>query len=129
MRGDFLMTDTLWTYSIVMIAPAATKDGANAIAETLGHGPNNFSATLSNDWQSVTHYGCRTQAQQSFVDLLAGMGQGEFPEVEGADPQVIAAILSSLIIDIQDGADGATHFNQVLTDNGLTRFELSEEVE
>ena len=123
------MSGTLWTYSIVMIAPAATKDGANAIAEALGHGPNNFSATLSNDGQSITHYGCRTQAQQSFVDLLAGMGQGEFPPIDGVDPQLIAAILQSLIIDIKDGADGATHFNQVLTDNGLARFELSEEVE
>lgn len=123
------MTDTLWTYSIVMIAPAATKDGANAIAEALGHGPNNFSATLSNDGQSITHYGCRTQAQQSFVDLLAGMGQGEMPPIEGVDPKLIETILTSLIIDIQDGADGATHFNQVLEANGLTRFELSEEVE
>ena len=123
------MSQTLWTYSIVMIAPAATKDGANAIAEALGHGPNNFSATLSNDGQTITHYGCRTQAQQSFVDLLAGMGQGEMPPIEGADPQVIAAILSSLIIDIVEGGDGAAHFNAVLEANGLTRFELSEEVE
>jgi hypothetical protein len=117
------MSDTLWTYSIVMIAPAATKDGANAIAEALGHGPNNFSAQLSNDGQTITHYGCRTQAQQSFVDLLAGMGQGEFPPIEGANPRVIEAILASLIIDIQDGADGASHFNAVLEANGLARFE------
>jgi hypothetical protein len=117
------MTGTLWTYSIVMIAPAATKDGANAIAEALGHGPNNFPAMLSNDGQTITHYGCRTQAQQSFVGLLAGMGQGEFPPIEGADPQVIGAILGSLIIDIQDGADGASHFNSVLDANGLARFE------
>jgi len=123
------MSDTLWTYSIVMIAPAATKDGANAIAEALGHGPNNFSATLSNDGQTITHYGCRTQAQQSFVDLLAEMGQGEFPPIEGANPRVIEAILASLIIDIQDGADGASHFNAVLEANGLTRFEVVEEVE
>ena len=123
------MSQTLWTYSIVMIAPAATKDGANAIAEALGHGPNNFSATLSSDGQSITHYGCRTQAQQSFVDLLAGMGQGELPPIEGVDPKLIETILTSLIIDIQDGADGATHFNQVLEANGLARFELSEEVE
>ncbi len=117
------MSDTLWTYSIVMIAPAATKDGANAIAEALGHGPNNFSATLSADGQTITHYGCRTQAQQSFVDLLAGMGQGEFPPIEGTNPRVIEAILASLIIDIQDGADGAAHFNAMLEANGLTRFE------
>jgi len=123
------MSETLWTYSIVMIAPAATKDGANAIAEALGHGPNNFSAQLSNDGQAITHYGCRTQAQQSFVDLLAGMSQGEFPSIEGADPRVIEAILGSLIIDIQDGADGAAHFNAVLEANGLARFEVVEEVE
>jgi hypothetical protein len=122
------MSDTLWTYSIVMIAPAATKDGANAIAEALGHGPNNFSATLSNDGKTITHYGCRTQAQQSFVELLAGMGQGEFPPIEGANPRVIEAILGSLIIDIQDGADGATHFNAMLESNGLARFEVVEEV-
>jgi len=122
------MSQTLWTYSIVMIAPAATKDGANAIAEGLGHGPNNFSAMLSTDGQSITHYGCRTQAQQSFVDLLAEMGRGDFTEIKGADPRVIEAILASLIIDIQDGADGAAHFNQVLEANGLTRFEAVEEV-
>jgi hypothetical protein len=122
------MSETLWTYSIVMIAPAATKNGANAIAEALGHGPNNFSATLSSDGKSITHYGCRTQAQQSFVELLAGMGQGEFPPIEGANPRVIEAILASLIIDIQDGADGATHFNAMLEANGLTRFEVVEEV-
>jgi len=122
------MSQTLWTYSIVMIAPAATKDGANVVAEALGHGPNNFSATLSDDGQTVTHYGCRTQAQQSFVELLAGMGQGEFPSIEGANPRVIEAILASLIIDIQDGADGAAHFNQVLEANRLTRFEVVEEV-
>jgi hypothetical protein len=57
------------------------------------------------------------------VDLLAGMGQGEFPPIEGADPQIIGAILGSLIIDIQDGADGASHFNSVLDANGLERFE------
>ena len=118
------MSGTLWTYSIVMIAPAATKDGANAIAEALGHGPNNFSATLSSDGQSITHYGCRTQAQQSFVDLLAGMGQGEMPPIDGADPQIIATILSSLIIDVSEGSDGCSHFNAVLEANGLTRFEV-----
>jgi hypothetical protein len=118
------MTGTLWTYSIVMIAPAATKDGANAIAEALGHGPNNFSATLSADGQTVTHYGCRTQAQQSFVDLLAGMGQGQFPPIEGADPQIIGAILGSLIIDISENEDGFSHFNRVIEANGLTRFEV-----
>ena len=121
------MSQTLWTYSIVMISPAATRDGANAIAEALGHGPNNFSATLSDDGQTITHYGCRTQAQQSFVDLLAGMGQGEFPPIEGVDPKLIETILTSLIIDIQDGVDGATHFNQVLTDNRLTRFEVNND--
>jgi hypothetical protein len=121
------MTQTLWTYSIVMIAPASTKDGADAIAEALGHGPNNFSATLSADGQTVTHYGCRTQAQQSFVDLLAGMGQGEMPPIEGVTPKLIETILTSLIIDIQDGADGAAHFNAVLEANGLERFEPAEE--
>lgn len=118
------MSQTLWIYSIVMIAPAATKDGANAIAEALGHGANNFSATLSTDGQSITHYGCRTQAQQSFVDLLAGMGQGEFPPIEGADPQIIGAILGSLIIDISENEDGFSHFNRVIEANGLTRFEV-----
>jgi hypothetical protein len=118
------MSQTLWTYSIVMIAPAATKDAANAIAEALGHGPNNFKATLSADGQTVTHHGCRTQAQQSFVDLLAGMGQGEFPPIEGADPQIIGAILGSLIIDISENEDGFSHFNRVIEANGLTRFEV-----
>jgi len=120
------MSQTDWKYSIVMIAPTYTRDGANAVAEALGHGPNNFSATLSADGQTVTHYGCRTAAQQSFVDLLAGMGQGEFPPIEGADPQVIGAILASLIIDISENEDGFSHFNRVIEANGLERFEPQE---
>jgi hypothetical protein len=56
------------------------------------------------------------------------MGQGEFPSIEGANPRVIEAILASLIIDIQDGADGASHFNSVLEATGLARFEVVEEV-
>jgi len=123
------MSQTLWTYSIVMISPAATRDGANAIAEALGHGPNNFSAQLSNDGVNVTHYGSRTQAQQSFVDLLTGMGQGEMPPIEGVDPQVIGAILGSLIIDISESEDGYSHFNRLLEANGLVRFEPAEESE
>ena len=119
------MTGTLWTYSIVIIAPAATKDGANVIAKALGYEPNNFSATLSDDGQAVTHYGCRTQAQQSFVDLLVAMEEGEMPLIEGVDPQYIETIYASLIIDIQDGADGASHFNQVLEANGLTKFDVN----
>ena len=120
------MTQTLWTYSIVMISPAATRDGANAIADALGHGSNNFSAQLSSDGQTVTYYGSRTQAQQSFVDLLTGMGQGEMPPIEGADPQVIGAILGSLIIDISESEDGYSHFNRIIEANGLTRFEPEE---
>lgn len=123
------MTQTLWTYSIVMIAPVATRDGANAIAEALGHGQNNFSAQLSNDGVNVTHYGSRAQAQQSFVDLLMGMGQGQMPPIEGADPQVIGAILASLIIDISPSEDGYTHFNRILAANGLARFEPQENIQ
>jgi hypothetical protein len=119
-----------WPYSVVMLVPAAIQAEANQLAAGMGHGPSNFSVALSANGQAPpTHYGCRAQAQQSFVDLLAGMGQGEFPSIEGADPRVIEAILASLIIDIQDGADGATHFNQVLETNGLARFEVVEEVE
>jgi hypothetical protein len=117
---------TDWKYSIVMIAPTYTRDGANAVAEALGHGPNNFSATLSADGKTVTHYGCRTQAQQSFVELLAGMGQGKLPPIEGADPQIIGAILGSLIIDISENEDGFSHFNRVIEANGLERFEPKE---
>ena len=65
------------------------------------------------------------QAQQSFVDLLVAMEEGEMPLIEGVDPQYIETIYASLIIDIQDGADGASHFNQVLEANGLTKFDVN----
>jgi len=114
-----------WPYSVVMLVPAAIQSEANRLAAGLGHGPSNFSVGLSASGQEPpTHYGCRTQAQQSFVDLLAGMGQGEFPPIEGADPQVIGAILASLIIDISENEDGFSHFNRVIEANGLTRFEV-----
>jgi hypothetical protein len=114
-----------WPYSVVMLVPAAIQAEANRLAAGLGHGPRNFSVGLSASGQEpATHYGCRTQAQQSFVDLLAGMGQGEFPPIEGADPQIIGAILASLIIDISENEDGFSHFNRVIEANGLTRFEV-----
>jgi hypothetical protein len=117
------MTD--WIYSVVLIIPAELQTLANQLAEGLGHGPNNFSAQLSTDGQEpITHYGCRAQAQQSFIDLLTAAAGGELPVIPDMDPADIAEVLTAMISDISTTEDGYTHFNRVLSEQSLLRVEI-----
>lgn len=117
------MTD--WIYSVVLIIPAELQAPANQMAEGLGHGPNNFSAQLSADGQEpITHYGCRAQAQQSFIDLLTAAAGGELPVIPDMDPADIAEVLTAMISDVSTTEDGYTHFNRVLSEQLLLRVEI-----
>lgn len=119
------MTD--WIYSVTMIVPAAVRDAANQLAAGLGHGPNNFSVALSADGsEPATHYGCRAQTQQSFIDLLTAAGGGQLPEIEGMTPIEVGTVLMQLLADVSTTEDGYTHFNRVITANGLQRVVVEE---
>lgn len=120
---------TDWTLSIVMVVPAAQRDTANKLACALGHDVmpgRTFSVPLSSDGsEPATHYGCRTAAQQSFVDLLTAAGQGELPDVSWADFELTAgdipAVLAALVIDVRPAGQIYGHFDAVLAAQGLAR--------
>ena len=117
-----------WPYSVVLLIPAASQTAANQVAEGLGHGPNNFSVPLSSDGsEPATWYGCRTQAQQSFIDMLTAAGQGQLPEIEGMTPQEVGAVLVQLQADVSTSEDGYTHFERVIAEKNLVRVAAAKE--
>ena len=112
-----------WPYSVVLLIPAARQAAGNQIAAGIGHGPNNFSVALSeNGSEPATWFGCRSQAQQSFIDMLTAAGEGTLPEIEGMTPQEIGAALMQLQVDISSD-DGYSHFERVIAEKGLMRVE------
>ena len=117
-----------WPYSVVLLIPASSQAAANQVAEGLGHGPSNFSVPLSSDGsEPATWYGCRTQAQQSFIDMLTAAGQGQLPEIEGMTPQEVGAVLVQLQADVSTSEDGYTHFERVIGEKNLARVVAAEE--
>lgn len=116
-----------WTLSIVMIVPAALQETANRLACALGHDTlpgDTFSVPLSADGaEPATHYGCRSAAQQSFVDLLTAAGSGSLPDVPWEDFRLtmddISAVLAVLAADVRPAQQQDGHFAAVLATVGL----------
>lgn len=96
--------------SAVLIVPTADRDAANALGESMGWGPNNYSVPLT-DGTSVTHYGCRADVTQTFIDMLAN------------PPPEAAPVVAVLISDFREG-DGHTHFMDII--GGLSLIILEE---
>lgn len=118
-----------WPYSVVLLIPAASQTAGNQIAAGIGHGPVNFSVALSeNGSEPATWYGCRSQAQQSFIDLLTAVGEGTLPEIEGMTPMEVGMTLMQLQVDISSD-DGYSHFERVITEKGLMRVVPEETIE
>jgi hypothetical protein len=116
-----------WPYSVVLLIPAAVQAAGNQVAEGLGHGPHNFSVALSSDGsEPATYYGCRTQAQQSFIDLLTAAGEGTLPEIEGMTPQEVGTVLMQLQADVSTSEDGYTHFQRVIAEKNVMRVVPNE---
>ena len=118
-----------WPYSVVLLIPAASQVAGNQIAAGIGHGPNNFSVALSADGsEPATWYGCRSQAQQSFIDLLTAVGEGTLPEIEGMTPKEVAEVLMQLQADVAI-EDGYAHFERVIAEKNLMRVEAEQGLE
>ncbi len=121
------MTD--WPYSVVLLIPASAQAAGNQIAAGIGHGPNNFSVPLSSDGsEPATWYGCRSQAQQSFIDLLTAVGEGTLPEIEGMTPMEVGMALMQLQADVSM-EDGYTHFERVIGGKNLVRVAAEQGLE
>lgn len=100
--------------SAVLIVPAADRDMANAFGEGMGWGPNNYSVPLTTDGTTISHYGCRADVGQTFLDLMA-------------DPPPEAAPVTAVLISDFQEADGYSHFHQVIAGLNLSIFETEAE--
>ena len=101
--------------SAVLIIPAQARDAANALGEAMGWGPNNYSVPLT-DGNSVTHYGCRANVGQGFIDQLSN------------PPPEAGEVIAALISDLREG-DGYSHFMEVIAQHGLAIHVESEVAE
>lgn len=94
--------------SAVLIIPVALLDKANDVGELMEWGPDNYTVPLSAGGP-VTHYMCRTDVSQSFLDKLAN------PPPHPLIQQVLAA----LIVDLSETLWGYDHAVAALTANNL----------
>jgi hypothetical protein len=88
--------------SCVLIAPASERDSANAIAESIGWGPDNFGVALTDD-EAPTHYGLHT-----WIETV--------PDAFAAVPGLIASIR----------ADMRGHFAEVCEGAGLAPIQATD---
>ena len=101
--------------SAVLIIPAALREKANALAEAMGWGPNNYSVPLSvGGTDPATHYGLHSWVGPEFVDLLAAADRGQMPAplaAAGYPSDHFAAVVGTLNASILESSDG--HFADV----------------
>lgn len=102
--------------SLVLIIPADLRDSANALGDALGHGPNNYSVPLVDESNEVTHYGLHAWATDSFLEVLE---TGELPD--GLEFPELQDVLEALIVSARPDSEG--HFDDVLKENNLSRYE------
>lgn len=95
-----------YTISCVLLIPAEHRAEINALAESLGYGPNNLSVSLA-DSSGNKWYGCHTWCEQVFIDQLN-------------DPIYASDAVSALVISAIDGGDPTSNWAQALASNGLS---------
>lgn len=89
--------------SAVLIVSDAAKAAGNALGESMGWGPNNYSVALSQTGTlPATHWGCRVEVSQGFFDLLAN------------PPEEAIPVITLVEMDFQETDDKAGHFYEVL---------------
>jgi hypothetical protein len=99
------------TYSIscVLLIPREHREAINALADSLGYGPDNLSVPLLKS-DGSQWYGCHTWCAQTFLDQLADPGHQN---------EVTAAMVISAVID----GDPTSNWEQMLLTNGLSTIE------
>lgn len=115
--------------SCVLIIPVAERDQANALAEAMGWGPNNYSVPLSTaGTDPATHYGLRAGAEDSFEAMLGtAQADGTMPQPlidAGFPADTFAAIVAAVIADFRDDPTG--HFDDICAAHGLQRINPPE---
>ena len=97
-------------YSTVLIVPAHLREQANALGESLGYGPDNYSVPLYSEG-ALSHYGLHAWMDEDFKSAVE-TGNIEDQEIKNA-----------LIYSFRDSYEG--HFDFIIAENGLT---IAEEV-
>lgn len=67
---------------------------------------------LFSDGQTVTHWGCRVDVTEGFLELMAD------------PPPEAAPLIAVLIADFRETSDAAGHFADVVVANGLEKLEM-----
>lgn len=99
--------------SAVLILPAAYRDAGNAFGVAQGWGEDNFSVPLSaTGLEPATHYGCRAEVDQAFVESV----QNPTPEA--------APLVSVMVSSFADNVQPYDHWVATLAENNLTRVEV-----
>jgi hypothetical protein len=103
---------TTYNISLVLLIPALHQPAINALAESLGWGPDSLSVQLKdaegNDW-----YGSHSWVAPGFLEMLAD-------PPEGSPLDALAALKVSAV----GGGDPLENWNQALEENGLLRVEV-----
>ena len=103
--------------SAVLILPAAYRDAGNAFGVAQGWGEDNFSVPLSaTGLEPATHYGCRAEVDQAFID-----------SVENPTPEA-GPLVAVMIYSFADNVQPYDHWVATLELNGLQRITQNEEV-
>jgi len=99
--------------SAVLILPAAYRDAGNAFGVAQGWGEGNFSVPLSaTGLEPATHYGCRPDVSQDFLNLMA-------------DPPVEAVpLLAVMVSSFADNVQPYDHWVTTLEANNLMRVDV-----
>lgn len=89
-------------YSTVIIVEAAHREAANAMGAALGYGPGTYTVPLSDDGETITHFGAHAVTSADYIDVLVAALLGDLPsadwETVGLDESSILAALGAMTI-------------------------------
>jgi hypothetical protein len=103
--------------SVSMAIPVNLVASINALASAMGWGPNTFTVPLYSG-ALLTHYGCHTWADATFIDLVTNGRLGVLPTaLAGQDVEVIAELLNAL--EYVTGTASGETWSTLLTQTGV----------
>lgn len=100
--------------SAVLIIPDALLSQANAVGEAMGWGPTSYVIPLSDDGETVTHWGLRADVDDQFVRWITGADPLPDPSAQ--------PVVDALIAGFSASEWGEAHLIRVLEENDLTKL-------
>ena len=113
-------------HSAVLIIPAALKPAADAVGAAMGWGAVSYSIALSDDGETLTHYGARADVSEQYIRWVTGAD----PLPDPAFQPVVDALIADFSPDPTDPEKptlwGREHLDAVLAQHGMAV--ISDEV-